>query len=96
MLRDDGLPPGTLILLILRVLAAQPVHGYAIAQRIHSLSHEELSGEEGFRHYDRPVERLHSFLPRPGVWRWPKMDPCGLPRAQLGHSSCAKRSIGRQ
>ena len=47
MPRDDGLPPGTLSMLILRVLAAQPLHGYAIAQRIHALSREELSVEEG-------------------------------------------------
>ncbi len=43
----DGLPPGTLTLLVLRVLAAGPLHGYAIAQRIHALSREELSVEEG-------------------------------------------------
>jgi len=47
MPRDNGLPPGTLIMLILRVLAAEPLHGYAIAQRIHTLSREELSVEEG-------------------------------------------------
>jgi len=47
MPREDGLPPGTLVMLILRVLAAQPLHGYAIAQRIHALSSEELSVEEG-------------------------------------------------
>ena len=47
MPRDDGLPPGTLVMLILRVLAEQPLHGYAIAQRIHILSNEELSVEEG-------------------------------------------------
>ena len=47
MPRDDGLPPGTLVMLILRVLAEQPLHGYAIAQRIHLLSKEELSVEEG-------------------------------------------------
>jgi PadR family transcriptional regulator PadR len=34
-------------MLILRVLAAGPLHGYAIAQRIAHLSHEELSVEEG-------------------------------------------------
>jgi PadR family transcriptional regulator, regulatory protein PadR len=34
-------------MLILRVLASQPLHGYAIAQRIHTLSREELSVEEG-------------------------------------------------
>jgi PadR family transcriptional regulator, regulatory protein PadR len=47
MRRDAGLPPGTLDMLILRVIAAGPLHGYAIAQRIHSLSNEELSVEEG-------------------------------------------------
>jgi transcriptional regulator len=47
MPRDDGLPPGTLTLLILRVLASQPMHGYALAQRIAQLSHGELSVEEG-------------------------------------------------
>jgi transcriptional regulator len=34
-------------MLILRVLAAQPCHGYAIAQRIHHLSSDELQVEEG-------------------------------------------------
>jgi transcriptional regulator len=47
MPRDDGLPPGTLVLLILRVLANEPLHGYAIARRIAQLSREELSVEEG-------------------------------------------------
>ena len=47
MPRTDGLPPGTLALLILRVLATRPLHGYAIAQRIAQLSGDELSVEEG-------------------------------------------------
>ena len=47
MPRDPGLPPGTLTLLVLRVLAQQPLHGYAIAQRIHHLSNQVLSVEEG-------------------------------------------------
>jgi transcriptional regulator len=47
MPRDDGLPPGTLTMLTLRVLASQPLHGYAIAQRIAELSCDELSVEEG-------------------------------------------------
>ena len=34
-------------MLILRVLATEPLHGYAIAQRIHNLSSEELKVEEG-------------------------------------------------
>ena len=47
MPRDTGLPPGTLMMLVLRVLKTQPLHGYAIAQRIRVLSSEELSVEEG-------------------------------------------------
>lgn len=47
MPRNDGLPPGTLVMLILRVLATQPLHGYAIAQRIAHLSNDALSVEEG-------------------------------------------------
>ena len=47
MPRETGLPPGTLVMLILRVLRAGALHGYAIAQRIHNLSREELQVEEG-------------------------------------------------
>jgi len=47
MPKAAGLPPGTLILLILRVLRPGPLHGYAIAQRIRQLSADELSVEEG-------------------------------------------------
>jgi transcriptional regulator len=35
------------MMLVLRVLTTQPLHGYAIAQRIHQLSRDELSVEEG-------------------------------------------------
>ena len=35
-------------MLILRVLQSEPLHGYAIAQRIHLLSSEVLAVEEGF------------------------------------------------
>src|SRR5262245_14062777 len=44
---NAGLPPGTLVMLILRVLRPGPLHGYAIAQRIRQLSSEQLSVEEG-------------------------------------------------
>ena len=47
MPRIDGLPPGTLIMLILRVIDREPLHGYAIARRIAQLSSDELSVEEG-------------------------------------------------
>jgi len=41
------LVPGTLILLVLRVLDSGPLHGYAIAQRITRLSADALRVEEG-------------------------------------------------
>lgn len=47
MPREDGLPVGTLNMLILRVLVTRPLHGYAIARRIADLSGQELSVEEG-------------------------------------------------
>src|SRR5499426_2647815 len=44
---DTGVPPGTLVMLVLRVLQGGPMHGYAIAQRIHALSNDQLQVEEG-------------------------------------------------
>ena len=39
--------PGTLGMLVLRVLQPGPMHGYAVAQRIHQLSNDLLEVEEG-------------------------------------------------
>jgi PadR family transcriptional regulator, regulatory protein PadR len=39
--------PGTLFMLILRSLARGPLHGYAIARRIHDLSEQGLQIEDG-------------------------------------------------
>jgi PadR family transcriptional regulator len=47
MPKDTRVPPGTLMMLVLRLLARQPLHGYAIAQRIHQLSADALHVEEG-------------------------------------------------
>ena len=41
------MPPGALIVLVLRVLQPGPMHGYAIAQRIRQLSKEVLEAEDG-------------------------------------------------
>ena len=43
----SDMPSGALVLLILRVLRSGPLHGYAIAQRIHTLSSDALRVEEG-------------------------------------------------
>ena len=41
------MPQGALALLVLRVLRSGPLHGYAIAQKIRSLSDAVLEAEEG-------------------------------------------------
>jgi PadR family transcriptional regulator, regulatory protein PadR len=41
------LPQGTLDLLILRIVALGPIHGYAIAQRIQQVSREALQVQQG-------------------------------------------------
>src|SRR5579864_6767698 len=48
-MREDPpqLLPGTLYMLILRTLAAGPLHGYAISRRIRQCSAEVLDVEEG-------------------------------------------------
>ena len=43
----NEMPSGAISLLILRVLRSGPLHGYAIAQKIHTLSSEVLRVEEG-------------------------------------------------
>lgn len=44
---DTSIPPGTLVMIVLRVLQVGPLHGYAIAQRIHQISGDVLQVEEG-------------------------------------------------
>jgi transcriptional regulator len=47
-MRPDEIPPGSLVLLILRVLERQqPLHGFEIANAIERLSQEVLRVEEG-------------------------------------------------
>jgi PadR family transcriptional regulator, regulatory protein PadR len=43
----SDLPQGTLDLLILKVIALGPVHGYAIAQRLEQVSHGVVQVPEG-------------------------------------------------
>jgi hypothetical protein len=54
---DGSMPTGALTLLILRVLRSGTLHGYAIAQRIHSLSSEVLQVE-----FPRPIARFASTV----------------------------------
>ena len=59
----DTLLPGTLEMLVLRTLAVEPMHGYAIAQHIHKLSKDALKVEEG---------SLYPALQRILVKKWAK------------------------
>jgi transcriptional regulator len=43
----SDLPQGTLDMLVLQVLAGEPLHGYAIAQRIRRLSREVVKVPQG-------------------------------------------------
>jgi transcriptional regulator len=47
MSRPSDLVQGTLDLLILRVIALEPLHGWAIAQRIRQMSKDELRVGQG-------------------------------------------------
>lgn len=38
---------GTLDLLVLRILASEPMHGWGIAERIHRISEDELAVNQG-------------------------------------------------
>ena len=44
---DSALPQAALELVILRAVAAEPLHGYGIALRIHAASQDLLRVEEG-------------------------------------------------
>lgn len=44
---EASVPPGTLVMIVLRVLQAGSLHGYAIAQRIHQITGDVLQIEEG-------------------------------------------------
>src|ERR1700758_5050227 len=47
MTAKSDLPQGTLDLLILKVIALGPIHGYAIAQRIQQISRDVLQVQQG-------------------------------------------------
>jgi PadR family transcriptional regulator PadR len=45
--KPNDLVQGTLDLLILRTVASEPMHGWAIAKRIQQISHEVLQVQQG-------------------------------------------------
>ncbi len=62
---ENHVPSGTLVMLVLRVLQNGPMHGYAIAQRIHVVTSDQLQVEEG---------SLYPALQRILVKGWAKAD----------------------
>jgi len=89
MPREDGLPPGTLVMLILRVLASEALHGYAIAQRIHALSHQELSVEEGSLY-----PALQKLLLKGWVKASPATSETGRPVREYRLTPAGRRQLG--
>ena len=61
----NEMPPGALVLLILRVLRSGPLHGYAIAQRIHTLSYQTSVQLASF--YEACLERVKAIPDVEGV-----------------------------
>jgi len=47
MPKQNDFPAGALVMLVLRVLQSGSLHGYAVAQRIRTLSSDVLQVEEG-------------------------------------------------
>ena len=91
MPRETGLPPGTLMMLVLRVLKTQPLHGYAIAQRIHLLSAEQLRVEEG---------SLYPALQRMQVKGWiaseSKKTPTGREARYYKLTTAGRKQLGQE
>ena len=88
MPREDGLPPGTLVMLILRVLASGPLHGYAIAQRIAQHSNDELSVEEGSLY-----PALQKLLLKGWVTAAPAVSDSGRPVREYRLTASGKKQL---
>ena len=73
-LAKSDLPQGTLDLLILKVVALGPVHGYAIAQRLQQVSRDVVQVPQGLAvsgaapaRNSRAFWRRNGMRPRPGA-----------------------------
>jgi transcriptional regulator len=63
----SALPQGTLDLLILKIVTLGPIHGYAIAQRLHQVSRDVLQVQEGSLY--PALHRLENRGLLSAVWR---------------------------
>ena len=75
-------------MLVLRVLSTEPLHGYAIAQRIHALSREELSVEEGSLY-----PALQKLLLKGWVSASPAISETGRPVREYRITQTGKRQL---
>ena len=58
-LEKTDLLQGTLDMLILKIVALEPIHGYGISQRIHQISKEVLYVQQVVYSYDSQVTAPH-------------------------------------
>src|ERR1044071_7006450 len=83
--------PGTLEMLVLKSLSAQPMHGYAVARHIERLSQDVLKIEEG---------SLYPALQRMRQKGWIKAEWRQTPNNQRARyyslTTLGKRSLGQE
>ena len=83
--------PGTLDMLVLKSLSAQPMHGYAIARHIERLSQDVLRIEEG---------SLYPALQRMRQKGWIKAEWAQTPNNQRARyyslTAAGKRALGHE
>ena len=83
--------PGTLEMLVLKSLSAQPMHGYAIARHIERLSQDVLRIEEG---------SLYPALQRMRQKGWIKAEWAQTPNNQRARyyalTAAGKRALGQE
>jgi DNA-binding PadR family transcriptional regulator len=76
MADKSDLPQGTLDLLILKIVALGPVHGYAIAQRLQQVSRDVVQVPQGSLY--PALHRLAVSSPRTGRTPTPDAKPSSI------------------
>ncbi len=77
------LPQETLDLLILRTLALEPQHGWAISERIHQVSSKVMQAHVLTYIADHPINRIQELLP----WN---LTPINISQPVREKAVCAK------
>ena len=99
-----ALPQGTLDLLILRTIALEPLHGWAIAERVQQLSTDALKIPQGSLYPAlHRLERRGSIKPKWGISennrraKYYELTPRGRRRLEAGQTAWHKivAAVGR-